>query len=358
MLRFVSILNTKLAALVVLSACMLACQQPNTNNNNNTTTTQTPTQNVWLGLVGDTSDVQGTTQAGTVLMGGSTDVDEAMRWMLTRAGGGDVVIIRASGSTGYNDYLFALGAKVNSVETLLINSRDLANNPEIARRVRNAEMVFIAGGDQANYVNFWRNTRLHEALNYLATVKKVPIGGTSAGCAILGRLYFSALQGTIRSEEALANPYDARITLGRNDFLTMPFLANTITDTHYDNPDRVGRHLTFLARIVKDTTLGAPMQGIGVEERTAVAINADGKATVFGSGRAFFLWQNDAQTKPEECVAGKPLTWDGKHQAVRSYIITGSAQGNGTFDLTNWSATQTGGRAGYYAIFSGTVHGL
>ena len=288
-------------------------------------------------------------------MGGSTDVDEAMRWMLSRAGGGDVVIIRASGSTGYNNYLYTLGAKVNSVETLLINSRDLANNPEVERRVRNAEMLFIAGGDQAMYVNFWRNTRLHEALNYLANVKKIPIGGTSAGCAILGRLYYSALQGTIRSEEALANPFDNRITIGRNDFLTTPFLANTITDTHYDNPERLGRHITFLARIVRDSTPTAPAQGIGVQERTAVAIDAVGKATVFGQGQAYFLWQNGLTSMPEECAAGKPLVWSRNNQAVRSYVIQGSSQGAGAFDLTNWSSAQSGGKAGFVSVNAGVV---
>jgi len=345
-----------MALVIAASSWMLACQQPNNANANNQTTT-TSVQTVWLGLVGDTSDVQGATQSGTVLMGGSTDVDEAMRWMLSRAGGGDVVIIRASGGNGYNDYLFTLGAKVNSVETYLVNSRDLANNPDIERRVRNAEMVFIAGGDQANYVNYWRNTRLHDALNYLANVKKIPIGGTSAGCAILGRLYYSALQGTIRSEEALTNPFDARITIGRNDFLTMPFLANTITDTHYDNPDRLGRHLTFMARIVKDTVLGAPVQGIGVEERTAVVINAEGKATVFGRGRAFFLWQNGIQTMPEVIQSGMPLTWNKGGQAVRSYIIPGSSQGNGTFDLTNWSAAPSGGAWGFVSAVGGVLKG-
>lgn len=338
--------------IVITSAWLLACQQPTPPIINPPSPPATP---IWLGLTGDTADVQGTTQAGTVLMGGSTDVDNAMRWMLERAGGGDVVIIRASGSTGYNDYLFSLGAKVNSVETYRINSRDLANNPEIERRVRNAEMLFIAGGDQADYVNFWRNTRLHEAINYLANVKKIPIGGTSAGCAILGRLYFSALQGTIRSEEALANPFDARIAIGRNDFLNMPFLTNTLTDTHYDNPERIGRHLTFMARTVKDTALGTPVRGIGVEERTAVAIAADGKATVFGSGTAYFLWQNGVESMPEECVAGKPLVWNRSNQAVRSYLIPGSAQGNGSFDLTNWSGVQSGGKAGFYAVVGGMV---
>jgi cyanophycinase len=309
-----------------------------------------------LGAAGDTADVAGTNvQAGLVLMGGSTDVDEAMRWMLERAGGGDVVIIRASGSTGYNNYLFALGAKVNSVETLRINSRDIANSPEVEQRLRNAEMVFIAGGDQADYVKFWRGTRVQETLNYLARVKKIPIGGTSAGCAILGGVYFSALQGTIRSEPALTNPYDPLVTLHRNDFLALPFLENTITDTHYNNPVRVGRHLAFMARMVQDSSISpAQMRGIGVEERTAVAVTADGKATVFGASEAYFLQGASAQATPEVCRAGMPLTWDRNKQAVRGYVILGSRQGSGSFNLATWAdASVSGGTWRNYWVVNG-----
>jgi cyanophycinase-like exopeptidase len=346
--------------LTTLALTALACRQPDEPPPSSSTPPPQTVQNVWLGIVGDTADApHGATEFGLTLMGGSADVDEAMRWMLTRAGGGDVVVLRASGGNGYNDYLFNLGAKVNSVETLLINTREKADNPEIERRVRNAEMVFIAGGDQANYVNFWRNTRLHAALTYLATVKKIPIGGTSAGCAILGGLYFSALEGTIRSEEALANPFDPRITIGRHDFLAMPFLTNTITDTHYDNPDRTGRHLTFMARIAHEEANASPrglVRGIGVEERTAACINDKGVAVIFGSGRAHFLWQNGETSRPEECAPLRPLTWNRNREAARSYIIRGSSSGAGSFDCNDWAAgAKSGGIAGFYSVQNGVL---
>ena len=108
-----------------------------------------------IGISGDSSDVVTKAQFGVVLAGGSTDVDEAMKWMMDRTGGGDFLIIRASGSTGYNDYLKELG-NVNSVETLLIDSREKAMSPLVGKRIREAEGLFIAGGDQWNYVRFWR----------------------------------------------------------------------------------------------------------------------------------------------------------------------------------------------------------
>lgn len=138
-----------------------------------------------IGITGDTTDVQVPTVNAYVLGGGSTDVKEALLWMIERAKGGDVVIIRASGATGYNDFIYGLGG-VNSVETLLINSRELALHPSTAARIRQAELLFIAGGDQGNYVKFWQDTPVEDAINYLIHVKKAPVGGTSAGCAVLG----------------------------------------------------------------------------------------------------------------------------------------------------------------------------
>jgi cyanophycinase-like exopeptidase len=209
-----------------------------------------------LGLVGDAADVSRTTAGGTMLMGGGTDVDAAFQWMISKSGGGDFLILRATGSDAYNAYVYGLGG-VNSCETLLINSRTLANDPQVEAKIRGAEAVFIAGGNQANYVNFWKDTKVEDALNYVRNTKLCPIGGTSAGNAIAGSYYYSALNETITSSAALANPYDSNVTIGANDFLNLPYLANTITDTHFNNPDRRGRLVAFLARMSKDAGVRA-----------------------------------------------------------------------------------------------------
>ena len=54
---------------------------------------------------------------GVCLMGGASEDDNAMKWFLQRANGGDVLVLRTSGSNGYNSYLYSgLGILVNSVE--------------------------------------------------------------------------------------------------------------------------------------------------------------------------------------------------------------------------------------------------
>jgi cyanophycinase len=72
-------------------------------------------------------------------------------------------------------------------------------------------------------------------------------GGTSAGAAVLGEYLFSAEINTITSAEALANPYNSKLSL-RDNLFKFSLLKNTITDTHYNNPDRRGRHIAFMAR--------------------------------------------------------------------------------------------------------------
>ncbi|MFZ6014476.1 MAG: cyanophycinase, partial [Bacteroidota bacterium] len=167
-------------------------------------------------LTGDGADVTASAVGGLLLMGGSTDVDVAIEWFLQRAAGGDVVVIRSSGADGYNQYMYDM-VPVNSVETIIIDSRTKAELASVADKIRNAEALFIAGGDQWNYVNYWKNTITEDAINYLLNTKKVTVGGTSAGLAILGSAYYSGEKGSVTSAQALSNPYHRYVTLGQAD---------------------------------------------------------------------------------------------------------------------------------------------
>jgi cyanophycinase len=270
-------------------------------------------------------------------MGGSTDVDEAFKWMIERARGGDFVIIRASGSVGYNDYVYNMG-NVNSVETLLINSIEKANLAETARILREADALFIAGGDQANYVKFWSNTEVSKAIDYLIQEKKVPIGGTSAGCAVLSDIIFDAMHDTVISEEALANPYDEKVSLSKS-FIRIPMMKDIITDQHYSQRKRQGRHVAFLARMKQDMNIHA--KGIAADEKTAVCIDDKGNAEVFGANQAFFI---AADSKgPETCNPNQPLEWTRNKKALRVYVYSGSKECTPAFNIQKWptkNATQ------------------
>lgn len=304
-----------------------------------------------IGIIGDTSDVQTTTKGGLVIMGGGSDVDAAFRWMIERSGGGDAVIIRATGTDAYNSYVNKLG-KLNSVETLKIDSRKLAEDDGVARIIRNAELLFIAGGDQSDYTGYWKGTKVMNAINYLLTEKKVPVGGTSAGAAILGNYYFSGERGSITSSAALADPYDRDIILYKDDFLRAPFMENIITDQHFSQREREGRTAVFLGRIMKDW--GKAPYAIAVDEGTAVCIDDLGIANVVGSNKAFFI-KTTSEKLPEVFESGKAVTWDQNGEALRVYTMAAKTQEN-KFSVGNFNEEGASGQtAAWWSIASGKM---
>lgn len=305
-----------------------------------------------IGFTGDTTDVVTPTRGGVALIGGGGDVPGAFKWMIDRSGGGNVVVLRASSNYLYNETINSLG-KVHSVETLLIDSREMANRPEVARVIRNAEMLFIVGGDQSNYMNFWRNTKTSEAINYLLKVKKVPVGGTSAGCAVLTGMYYSGEGGSATSA-ILENPYDSIVKLYNNDFLEPPYLRNVLSDMHFLARHRQGRHVAFLSRIIKDWKVFP--RGIAMDEKTAVCIDEKGDATVFGASSAYFLLTDPAKA-PERCLPGQALEWNNGGKAIKVYEIQGSAMGNGHFSVSDFAVNKAaGGRWWWWSVTDGELH--
>jgi cyanophycinase len=280
-------------------------------------------------LAGNPLDVPGRASGGLVLAGGGSDVDDAFRWMIARAGGGDVVVLRASGTDAYNDYILGLGGP-DSVETLIVADRARAEDSCLARIVLGAEAVFIAGGDQSDYVRHWAGTTLSAAISAVAQ-RPSPLGGTSAGLAILGEFAFAALEGGVLSREALRDPYHPAVTLVRG-VLAVPGLAGVITDSHFRERDRFGRLLAFMARILADG-LASEVRGVGIDEATALLVDADGSARRVGRGSVYML---RAVGPPSRCVAGEPLTFEG--------IEVTRLDGDATFDLRRWAA---GGATGY-----------
>jgi cyanophycinase len=294
--------------------------------------------------IGQKNDAQTKPVAGIAMMGGGDDLDEAFRWLCDKADGGDFLILRAHGDDDYNSYVNGL-CKVNSVATLIIADREAAQDPAVADIILHAEAVFIAGGDQANYIHFWRGTPVQDAINqHIANGK--PIGGTSAGLAVQGEFAYGALNDPddteLHSKEALSNPYHNQVTVVR-DFLRIPQLQNTITDSHFAKRDRMGRTLVFLARIMQDGSSKQPRE-IAIDEKSAVLVEADGKAAVVGTGKgAYFLRPTRA---PEVCQKNVPLSF--------SDISVYRVPSGGHFDLSSW--TGTGGVSYSLSVEQGVIH--
>jgi cyanophycinase-like exopeptidase len=318
-----------------------------------------------------------------VLMGGGPDVDEAYRWMMKQAGieagtGGRLVVIRASGNGAYDPYLYysnaasstasadivdgwvggaALG--LSSVETLVIPSIAAANDPAVNAIVARANVIWIASGDQSDYIKFWKGQKLEATLKELMT-KNVPIGGTSAGLAVLGQFDFAAINGTVTSEQAISNPYNKYMTFGQNPlsqtdgFIAPAGLSNTITDSHVDTRDRMGRLITFVSRMVEPHAnssgqLGCTggilskklARGIGLSVESALLVNQEGDGNFSGrrvtntpapTGEAAVYFVNVTQ-RPVVCAPGEVLEVPSSSVEIRKL-----ADSTTTINFSDWSA--------------------
>jgi cyanophycinase-like exopeptidase len=288
-----------------------------------------------------------------VLQGGGTDVDENFVRMGARSGGGDFVVIRASGSDGYNQYIYAL-CDCDSVETIVLKNRQAAFDPFVIERIRNAEALFLAGGDQSDYVRQWKGTPIEDAIHHVAA-KPAPVGGTSAGMAVMSEFVYSATSNSsLTSEEGLADPFHRDLTLDR-DFLSLPGLGRLITDQHLRERDRMGRTVAFLARLVHDGWTPRA-RAIAADRETALHVDpADGSTEVFANSTHPTPYVYFLQTAgpPEVCDPGTPLT-------IRGVAVYRIGPG-GTFDLDRWRGTQgisytLGAVAGVLSSSKGSVY--
>lgn len=295
-------------------------------------------------LTGNAADVS-VSLAGPAhdLGGGGTDVDAALQWMIDQVRGCtscstqvDVVVLRSTGSDGYNAYIAAMNG-VDSVETLVVTTAKDANTAAVEATVRNAEVVFFAGGDQCDYVRNFKGTKVETAVESVYA-RGGGVGGTSAGLSFLTDFVYDACTASATSAGALANPYHRSVTFTYDTF-HWNHLQSTLADSHFVARDRMGRLMAFLARQIQDGRAPSAL-GVAVDEATSVQVDRNGLATVAGAGPAYFVLADHA---PEVCAAGAPLTYSN----FKIWKVTTG----GTFNLMNRPSS------GYYlrSVAAGVV---
>ncbi len=212
----------------------------------------------------------------------------------------------------------------------------------------NASAVFFAGGDQAKYVEYYKGSKLEQALNYVTRWKRIPVGGSSAGLAIMGRYVYSAMHSyNLKGYECLENPYNEYITIEDN-FLKNPLMENVFTDTHFTERDRQGRLITFIGRIMSDWRFwrNRNIIGIGVDESTTMAIDDNGDITVFGKGAAHIYIP---MTTPETFVADQMVEWNSDGRAIKYIALQGTNQPSGI----NWNRIRNYPNFGWIYVTDG-----
>ncbi len=172
------------------------------------------------------------------------------------------------------------------------------------KAIRGADGIFLAGGDQSNYIRYWKGTPVQQALNAHVQANR-PVGGSSAGLAILGHYSYPCLDGiSLESKVALADPFNSSVMM-EDDFMHFRGLEQVITDSHF-GAQPAGRSIVFLARLNAGKP-AAVIFGLGIDEKTALLVDGTGTARL-AAGSAGSAWLV-RPTEPAGVLArGQPLT--------------------------------------------------
>ena len=248
-----------------------------------------------------------------LLMGGGVEVNKAfINRAYPVANGGDVVVLRTDDSNGYNNYLYNLvsgSTKPDSVETLVVDTVTKANSDYVQWAIENAELVFIAGGDQAEYLNKWLGTKVETGLQN-AYARGSVLGGSSAGNHVLGDfVYDPDGVAAVTSTEAIANPY--RGSMGMSSYLVdMPIMYDIVTDTHFYQRDRMGRAMAFMARLRQDGRT-SKIFGVACDQSGAsifIDKNRLGTVDIDGNNYCYIMWETGSTTR-NQVTSGQPLIY-------------------------------------------------
>jgi cyanophycinase len=212
------------------------------------------------------------------------------KWIVEKANYGKIVILSISDTdTWLPNYFKSLGA--SEVINVNISSKTQANDQNNFNIVNSAKGIFIKGGDQYDYISYWKGTLLESAIKNVYNSGGV-IAGTSAGAMILGQFYFTAKYGSVYTDECIKNPFTYYANIDNNNFLNL--IPNVIFDTHVSERGRVLRLLTFVFQTYINKNVS--ILGIGIDDQTALCIDTNHIAKVYGSGAVHFT-QIDASTQ-------------------------------------------------------------
>ncbi len=204
--------------------------------------------------------------------------DTPYSWAVEQSENKRVAIIGtdASPSEWLPDYFTYLGASY--AKNFPIATTAIANLQATYDSLITYDVIFFRGGNQWNYYNRYRNTLTQQAVEEVFMSGGV-IGGTSAGLHILSEVIYTAQNGTVYPEEALEDPFNQYMTL-EDDFLGL--MPGLIFDSHFVERARFGRLLGFLGNW--NLNEGVDIIGVGVDDKTALCIDSNMDAFVFGTG--------------------------------------------------------------------------
>ena len=258
-----------------------------------------------------------------VLHGGGSEDDFLYKRFVEEAGNGHIVTLGARAAddadlTFWDGYFMSLGA--SSAETINTTTADEATSASLREILDRADGIFIRGGNQANYVEFWRDGPIHPGL-MAAWERGAVLSGSSAGAMVLGGPIYDARVSGIGAYDALLDARDDAITLANS---LIPALDNigVVVDTHFTARGRVGRLPVFAAHAKEAHEAadadGEPPLAMGIDSRTAVLWRDDDTFEIIGHGSVTII---DPRMGTYSLDQGKPpqITGMGLWQLTAGY---------------------------------------
>ncbi|GAB4491088.1 MAG: hypothetical protein OHK0045_16470 [Raineya sp.] len=223
-------------------------------------------------------------QGKLLLVGGGSEKengwsDAPYQWAVQQSTNRKVAIISYQSQDDWlKNYFLSLGATEATNYTISSNAQ--ANLQSTYDNLMLCDVIFLKGGDQSQYYLLYKGTKVEEAIEDKFAQGGV-IGGTSAGMAILSKVIFSAENGSLFPPDVLESINSPYFSM-KNDFLDI--YDGYIFDTHFVERGRNTRLMAFIAKWYQQT--GNLIKGIGVDDQTALCIDASHIATCYGTGAA------------------------------------------------------------------------
>jgi cyanophycinase len=198
---------------------------------------------------------------------------------------------------------------VHDVGVMNIGSREEANKPEYAERIKLADVIVFTGGDQLRLSSIFGGTEIHRVLLDKYQNTDFVIAGTSAGAAASSKNMI--YQGS--SKDALLKG-EVKITGG------LGFIDGVIVDTHFVQRGRIGR-------LLYATASNPGILGIGLGEDTGLYIYGNTMEAI-GSGMVILVdGRHMADTNLTDVEMGQPVS-------IKNMIVHVMCDGD-IYDLTN-----------------------
>ncbi|MES2740962.1 MAG: cyanophycinase [Pseudomonadota bacterium] len=222
----------------------------------------------------DSADKSGR-HGSLVIVGGGEDRQhskDVLARFVELAGGPDKKIVVITAASKIPDEMWAIYDQafgdlgVARRVPLHARSRADANNADLVRELEDADGIFMTGGDQRRLLGMIGGTALDTAIHRALKQRGACVSGTSAGA--------SAMSGHMLADGKVElNPQKGAVSLGAG----LGLVQRVVIDQHFSERHRLARLLAVVAQ-------NPYLQGIGIDENTALVVQRGIGVEVIGDG--------------------------------------------------------------------------